>query len=59
MEKSYELAAKYMGQNGQAGQNGTIVQVPVTGQNTGQGRESPPLRYRRHGSKRCRGCNSR
>lgn len=34
MEKSYELAAKYMGQNGQAGQNGTIVQVPVTGQNT-------------------------
>ena len=37
MEKSYELAAKYMGQNGQAGQNGAIVQVPVTGQNTGQG----------------------
>ena len=37
MEKSYELAAKYMGQNGQAGQSGAIVQVPVTGQNTGQG----------------------
>lgn len=29
MEKSYELAAKYMGQNGQ---NGGTVQVPVTGQ---------------------------
>lgn len=29
MEKSYELAAKYMGQQGQ---NGGIVQVPVTGQ---------------------------
>ena len=37
MEKSYELAAKYMGQNRQAGQSGAIVQVPVTGQNTGQG----------------------
>ena len=37
MEKSYELAAKYMGQNGQAGQSGAIVQVPVTGQSTGQG----------------------
>ncbi len=41
MEKSYELAAKYMGQNGQAGQNGAIVQVPVTGQNTGQGMGKP------------------
>ena len=43
MEKSYELAAKYMGQNGQNGQNGqpngqdAIVKVPVTGQNNGQG----------------------
>lgn len=41
MEKSYELAAKYMGQNGQNGQpdgqNGAIVQVPITGQNNGQG----------------------
>lgn len=36
MEKSYELAAKYMGQNGQAGQSGAIVQVPVTGQGTGK-----------------------
>lgn len=43
MEKSYELAAKYMGQNGQAGQNGTIVQVPVTGQNTGQGTGKPAI----------------
>ena len=43
MEKSYELAAKYMGQNGQAGQNGTIVQVPVTGQNTGQGTGKPAV----------------
>lgn len=41
MEKSYELAAKYMGQNGQAGQSGAIVQVPVTGQNTGQGMGKP------------------
>ena len=41
MEKSYELAAKYMGQNGQAGQSGAIVQVPVTGQNTGQGTGKP------------------
>ena len=40
MEKSYELAAKYMGQNGQNGQpNGqdAIVKVPITGQNNGQG----------------------
>lgn len=37
MEKSYELAAKYMGQNEQAGQNGAIVQVPVAGQNNGNG----------------------
>ena len=37
MEKSYELAAKYMGQNGQTGQNGTIMQVPITGQSNGQG----------------------
>ena len=36
MEKSYELAAKYMGQNGQTGQNGTIMQVPITGQSNGQ-----------------------
>ena len=37
MEKSYELAAKYMnGQNGQGGQNGAIVQVPITGQNNSQ-----------------------
>ena len=40
MEKSYELAAKYMGQNGQNGQpdgQDAIVKVPVTGQNNGQG----------------------
>ena len=43
MEKSYELAAKYMGQNGQAGQSGAIVQVPVTGQNTGQGTGKPAV----------------
>ena len=43
MEKSYELAAKYMGQNGQAGQNGAIVQVPVTGQNTRQGTGKPAV----------------
>ena len=43
MEKSYELAAKYMGQNGQAGQSGVIVQVPVTGQSTGQGTGKPTV----------------
>ena len=43
MEKSYELAAKYMGQNGQAGHGGAIVQVPVTGQNTGQGTGKPAI----------------
>ncbi len=43
MEKSYELAAKYMGQNGQAGQNGGIVQVPVTGQNGGNGLGKPAV----------------
>ena len=43
MEKSYELAAKYMGQNGQAGQNGTIVQVPLTGQNGGNGLGKPAV----------------
>jgi len=43
MEKSYELAAKYMGQNGQAGQSGAVVQVPVTGQNTGQGTGKPAV----------------
>lgn len=43
MEKSYELAAKYMGQNGQAGQNGTIVQVPVTGQSTVQRTGKPAV----------------
>lgn len=43
MEKSYELAAKYMGQNGQAGQSGAIVQVPVTGQNIGQGTGKPAV----------------
>lgn len=42
MEKSYELAAKYMGQNGQAGQNG-IVQVPVAGQNGGNGMGKPAV----------------
>lgn len=43
MEKSYELAAKYMGQNGQAGQNGAIVQVPVTGQSAGQAAGKPAV----------------
>ena len=43
MEKSYELAAKYMGQNGQAGQSGAIVQVPVTGQSNGQGTGKPTV----------------
>ena len=43
MEKSYELAAKYMGQNGQAGHGGAIVQVPVTGQSTGQGTGKPAV----------------
>lgn len=43
MEKSYELAAKYMGQNGQAGQSGAIVQAPVTGQSTGQGTGKPAV----------------
>ena len=43
MEKSYELAAKYMGQNGQAGQNGAIVQVPVAGQNNGNGMGKPAV----------------
>jgi conjugative transposon TraM protein len=43
MEKSYELAAKYMGQNGQAGHGGAIVQVPVTGQSTGQGTGKPAI----------------
>lgn len=43
MEKSYELAAKYMGQNGQAGQNGAIVQVPLTGQNGGNGLGKPAV----------------
>ena len=36
MEKSYELAAKYMGQQGQ---DGGIVQVPVTGQGDDRGME--------------------
>ena len=43
MEKSYELAAKYMGQNGQAGQNGAIVQVPVAGQSNGNGMGKPAV----------------
>lgn len=37
MEKSYELAAKYMGQNG------AIVQVPVAGQNNGNGMGKPAV----------------
>lgn len=40
MEKSYELAAKYMGQQGQ---NGGIVQVPVTGQGDDRGMEQPAV----------------
>ena len=43
MEKSYELAAKYMGQNGQAGQSGTIVQVPVAGQSNRQAARKPAI----------------
>ena len=39
MEKSYELAAKYMGQNGQ---DGATVQVPATGQG-GNGLEQPTV----------------
>ena len=43
MEKSYELAAKYMGQNGQEGHSGAIVQVPVAGENAGQGLGKPAV----------------
>ena len=43
MEKSYELAAKYMGQNGQEGHGGAIVQVPVAGENAGQGLGKPAV----------------
>ena len=43
MEKSYELAAKYMGQSGQPAQSGTVVQVPVTGQSNGKGTEKPAV----------------
>lgn len=43
MEKSYELAAKYMGQNGQTGQNGTIMQVPLAGQKGDGGMGSPAV----------------
>lgn len=39
MEKSYELAAKYMGQNGQ---DGATVQAPATGQN-GNGLGQPAV----------------
>lgn len=39
MEKSYELAAKYMGQNGR---DGTAVQVPATGQD-GNGLGQPAV----------------
>ena len=40
MEKSYELAAKYMGQNGQ---NGDKMQVPLTGQSDGQSMGKPAV----------------
>ena len=38
LEKSYELAAKYM--NGQDGQRGQIAQIPTAGQNGGRYRHS-------------------
>ena len=37
MEKSYELAAKYMGQNGQNATQETMPQAPATGQTSGKG----------------------
>lgn len=40
MEKSYELAAKYMGQQGQ---DGGIVQVPVTGKGNDRGMGQPAV----------------
>ena len=54
MEKSYELAAKYMGQNGQ---DGATVQAPAPGR-AATVWDSPPWRCRRHGSGRYRGCDS-
>lgn len=54
MEKSYELAAKYMGQNGR---DGVAVQVPPPDR-TATVWDSPPWRCRRHGNGRYRGCNS-
>lgn len=35
LEKSYELAAKYMNDGGQYGQRGQIAQIPTAGQNGG------------------------
>lgn len=50
MEKSYELAAKYMGQNGQPAQPEVITQVPIAGQsNSGQntGKTTVPVQAAR------------
>ena len=42
LEKSYELAAKYMNEGGQDGQRGQIAQIPTAGQN-GSGIGTPAI----------------
>ena len=52
MEKSYELAAKYMGQNGQ---DGATMQAPATGQGgNGLGQPAEELRLQHGGGQRVR-----
>ena len=59
MEKSYELAANTWDRTGRQDKAAQSCKFPLPDRIPDKGRESPPLRYRRHGSKRCRGCNSR
>ena len=54
MEKSYELAAKYMGQNGQ---DGATVQAPATGQN-GNGLGQPAVAVQAARERTVSGCDS-
>lgn len=54
MEKSYELAAKYMGQNGQ---DGATVQAPATGQG-GNGLGQPAVAVQAARERTVSGCDS-
>ncbi len=58
LEKSYELAARYMNDGGQNGQTAQIAQIPAGQNGGGIGKCRKPSPCRQSGKRPYRGCSS-